>query len=136
MNKIQLLDIQLPTNQKFGFFISFLLFLASVFCVYQDEKFIAIFFVFTVIILLAISIWIPQCLLPLNKLWMQFGFVLGMIVSPIIMAFIFFLIFSPTAIIMRLFGRDELRIKLKKSESFWKDRKVPPTSFESFRNQY
>ena len=135
MNKIQLLDIQLPTNQKFGFFISFLLFLASVFCVYQDEKFIAIFFVFTVIILLAISIWIPQCLLPLNKLWMQFGFVLGMIVSPIVLGIIFFGLFTPIATLMRLSGRDELRLKFNQKTSHWISRNEPINS-ASFKYQF
>jgi hypothetical protein len=136
MKKIQFTDMKLPSNQKFGFFIASLLFLASAFYVYLDEKFIAIFFAFTVIIILTISIWLPSYLFPLNKLWMQFGFMLGMIISPIVMALIFFLIFTPIGVITRLFGRDELSLKLIKCESFWKEREVFETSFESFKNQY
>ena len=136
MKKIQFTDMELPSNKKFGFFIASLLFLASAFYVYLDEKFIAIFFAFTVIIILTISIWLPSYLFPLNKLWMQFGFMLGMIISPIVMALIFFLMFTPIGVVMRLFGRDELSLKLIKCESFWKEREVFETSFESFKNQY
>ena len=61
----------------------------------------------------------PKILLPLNKLWMKIGILLGMIVSPIIMGLIFFGIFTPIAFFMRLFGRDELRLRFKKKETHW-----------------
>ena len=58
-------------------------------------------------------------LMPLNKLWMQLGFVLGMIVSPIVMAVIFFGLITPFGIVTRIMGRDELRLGRKKKESYW-----------------
>ena len=55
---------------------------------------------------------------------MKFGVLLGTIVSPIIMGIIFFGIFTPIAIIMRLSGRDELRLRLKKKKTHWINRKT------------
>ena len=136
MKKIQFTDMKLPSNQKFGFFIASLLFLASAFYVYLDEKFIAIFFAFTVIIILTISIWLPSYLFPLNKLWMQFGFMLGMIISPIVMALIFFLIFTPIGVITRLFGRDELLLRFKIKASYWIPRHSSYLESFSFKNQF
>ena len=52
------------------------------------------------------------------------------------MAFIFFLIFAPVALITRLFGRDALHIRKNKGDSYWKIRETPHISAESFRNQY
>ena len=49
-----------------------------------------------------------------------FGILLGMIVSPIILGLIFFLIFTPLAISMRLFGRDELSLNIKEKKTHWK----------------
>ena len=68
-------------------------------------------------IFLIITITNADALLPLNKLWMKFGILLGMIISPIIMGIIFFVIFTPIAILMRLSGRDELRLRLKKKKN-------------------
>ena len=67
-------------------------------------------------IFLIITITNADALLPLNKLWMKFGILLGMIISPIIMGIIFFVIFTPIAILMRLSGRDELRLRFKKKK--------------------
>jgi hypothetical protein len=74
-------------------------------------------------------------LLPFNKLWMCFGLLLGTIVSPIILGLIFFILFTPIAFIMRLYGRDELRLKLKKKSSHWIKRDVSVQT-ESFKNQF
>ena len=66
---------------------------------------------------------------------MLIGFIIGRVVSPIVLGIIFFLVFSPIAIIMRLFGRDELNLKSKNADTFWKNRsdKIKP---ESFKNQF
>ena len=53
---------------------------------------------------------------------MKFGLLLGRIVSPIILAIIFFLLITPYSLVMRFFGRDELRLKLRKRKSHWKYR--------------
>ena len=53
---------------------------------------------------------------------MRFGQLLGTIINPIVLGVIFFMLIMPYGLIMRLFGRDELRLKLKKRESHWKIR--------------
>ena len=86
-------------------------------------------------IFLIITITNADALLPLNKLWMKFGILLGMIISPIIMGIIFFVIFTPIAILMRLSGRDELRLRLKKKKTHWINRE-PLKVFDSFKKQF
>jgi hypothetical protein len=66
---------------------------------------------------------------------MKFGVLLGMIVSPIIMGIIYFGIFTPIAIIMRLSGRDELRLRLKKQKTYWINRKTL-NEVDSFKKQF
>ena len=86
-------------------------------------------------ILLITTIANPKVLLPLNKLWMKFGILLGMIVSPILMGIIFFGIFTPIAMIMRLLGRDELRLRFKKKKTHWINRKALNV-LDSFKKQF
>ena len=76
-----------------------------------------------------------DALLPLNKLWMRFGLLLGMIVSPIVLGVIFFGLFTPIAMLMRLSGRDELRLKFTQKTSHWISR-GEPIKPESFKHQF
>ena len=77
-----------------------------------------------------------ETLLPLNKLWVHFGLLLGMIVSPIVLGFIFFGIFAPISIVTRLFGRDELRLRFKKKTSHWVPSESSSLQFDAFKYQF
>ena len=128
-------EIELPSNKKFGFFFTFI-FAAAAAYFYNSENmtwslvFVAVSFKFLVITMIRDAL-----LLPLNKLWMRFGFLLGMIISPLVLGVIFFGLFTPIAMLMRLSGRDELRLKLSNKSSHWISRSEPIKS-ESFKNQF
>jgi hypothetical protein len=128
-------EIKLPSNHKFGFFFSAIFLLASLYSYYIDTEIIAYVLGALCGTFLVITIINAKILLPLNKLWMKFGVLLGMIVSPIIMGIIYFVIFTPIAIIMRLSGRDELRLRLKKQKTHWINRKTL-NEVDSFKNQF
>ena len=92
--------------------------------------FAAVTFVFFVV-----TVVNAKYLLPLNKLWMSFGLLLGSVFTPIILGLIFFGLFTPMAIVMKLFGRDELRLKIKNRQSHWTPR-TTPIKAETFKHQY
>ncbi len=87
------------------------------------------------IVFFIVTLLKAEILKPLNKLWMGFGLVLGMIVSPMVMGVIFFMIFTPIGILMRLFGRDELLLQFKAKSSYWIKRHEDIHS-NSFRRQF
>jgi len=129
-------EIILPSNKKFGYlFTVIFLFLSLYFYIHNKENISKILLILSVFFIV-ITIFKPTLLLPLNKLWMMFGLLLGKIISPIVIGIIFYLIFSPFGIIMRLYGRDELILKRSKSHSYWKIRKNNVIKPESFYKQY
>jgi hypothetical protein len=67
---------------------------------------------------------------------MRFGMLLGMIISPIILAILFFLIFTPIAIVMKIFKRDELILKARNADSFWRQRIHESPNAKSFTQQF
>ena len=67
---------------------------------------------------------------------MYVGFFLGTVISPIIMGFIFFIMFTPLAVLMRIFGRDELKLKPESASSYWKSRVPNKITSKSFKNQF
>ena len=65
------------------------------------------------VVFVTISFLRPKLLTPFNFVWMKLGYILGKIISPIILGLIFYFIVSPVAIISKIFGRDELNLKRK-----------------------
>ena len=128
-------EIELPSNKKFGFFFTFVFAVASAYFYKTASASWAYTFGLASLSFLIITTGKAEILLPLNKLWMRFGHLLGMIVSPIVLGVIFFGLFTPIAFVMRLSGRDELRLKFLKKPSHWMPRSEPIKS-ESFKHQF
>ena len=79
----------------------------------------------------------PSLLMPLNRLWARFGLLLHRIINPVVMGFIFYLAVLPTGLVMRLWGKDLLNLKLDpEAESYWVPREPPGPSPESIKNQF
>ena len=128
-------EIELPSNRKFGFFFTFVFSVAATYFYYSANTTWAYVFIAAAFSFLLVTLVKSDALLPLNKLWMRFGLLLGMIVSPIVLGIIFFGLFTPIAMLMRLSGRDELRLKFTQKKSHWISRSEPIKS-ESFKNQF
>jgi hypothetical protein len=50
---------------------------------------------------------------------MKFGEMLGKIIAPIIMSLIFFTVITPIGLLTRLTGKDLLKLKFSKKNSYW-----------------
>ena len=78
-----------------------------------------IFFIIGLIFLI-LGLINSKILTPLNKAWVKFGELLGKIIAPIVMAGVYFIVLTPISIIVRLFGKDLLKVKFSdKSKSYW-----------------
>ena len=128
-------EIELPSNRKFGFFFTFVFVMVAAYFYNSAYVSWAYVFIAMAMIFLLVTLTKSDALLPLNKLWMRFGLLLGMIVSPIVLGVIFFGLFTPIAMLMRLSGRDELRLKYAQKASHWISRGEPIKS-ESFKHQF
>ena len=112
-------EIKISSNRSFGlvFFVVFLL--IAVHPLTNSEE-IRIWSIIVSLIFLILGLLKSKFLSPLNILWFKFGVFLGKIVSPIIMGVIFFLVVTPIGLLMRLFGKDVLNLKLKKKKrTYW-----------------
>lgn len=76
------------------------------------------------IIFFTIAFLKPIVLAPLNKTWIKFGEILGLIIAPIVMALVYFLILTPVSLTVRVFGKDLLGLKFsEKKTTYWINRK-------------
>lgn len=128
-------EVVLPSNRKFGLFFSAMLAILGVF-LFRTVEYVSYLLLAIAAIFLLFSLIKPSCLLLFNRLWMAFGLLLGKLISPIIIGIIFFGLFTPISIVMKIFGRDELRLKIKDRSSHWKLRERSLISKDSFKQQF
>lgn len=83
-----------------------------------------------------IALMFPSLLLPLNRAWFKLGQLLGRIMNPIVIGVVFFAIFTPMALMARLLGHDELRLKRRAADTYWISREPPGPAADSFDHQY
>ena len=83
------------------------------------------------IVFLFLGILNSKILTPLNKIWFKFGILLGNVISPIVMSIIFFLVVTPTSLLMKLFGKDILDIKKNRSKSYWIEKSGPKSKMKN-----
>tara|TARA_A100001011_G_scaffold324_1_gene422 strand:- start:16700 stop:17083 length:384 start_codon:yes stop_codon:yes gene_type:complete len=114
------------SNKSFGIIFSIFF---MVMTLYQYVKFdrLHIYFLLLSLFFLIFSFVYPKIFYPLNKIWIKFGYLLGKVISPIVMFIIYFTIVYATSIILKLFRKDIMDIKIDKHAiSFWKKRKIKP----------
>ena len=121
---------KMSSNRSFGllFFVVFLL--ITLWPIKSGET-IRTWALLLSVIFLLLGILNSRLLYPLNKLWNYLGIFLGVLVSPIVMGIIFFLVVTPTGLIMRLFRKNLLRLKKKNIKSYWIDKEKIKTSMKN-----
>jgi hypothetical protein len=79
----------------------------------------------------------PAVLRPLNRLWTHLGLLLGRLINPLVTGFLFFFVFTPMGLIMRLFGYDPLRLRRDTGgSSYWIERRPPGPDPGTMPNQF
>ena len=73
--------------------------------------------------------------LPLYYLWMGIAFVMGNIMSRVIMVLIYYGVVTPLGIASRLTGRDKLQLKKGANGTYWHDISLPAEA-ERYERQF
>tara|TARA_Y100000816_G_C25929181_1_gene484535 strand:+ start:436 stop:819 length:384 start_codon:yes stop_codon:yes gene_type:complete len=125
-------ELKIGSNRSFGiiFFIVFLI--IALWPILNSEN-IRVWSLIISIIFFLLGIFNSKLLTPLNKLWMKFGLLLGKVVSPVVMAVIYFGVVTPTGLIMRILGKDILKLKKNNYNSYWEKK---DNSNNNMNNQF
>ena len=129
-------DIKLPSDRKFGFFFTTVFLISSIYFYFENFYLIFKFTSALTLLFLILTLIKSKILNYLNTVWMRLGYFLGKIISPIVLGAIFFGIFTPVSLLMKVFKRDELRIKLKKRDTFWKNKDNSEKEGIIFKQQF
>ena len=118
------------SNRSFGI-LFFLVFLIISLWPLKNGNNLNFYFLTASIIFLILGGLNSKLLSPLNKAWIKFGEILGLIIAPIVMGMVYFVILTPVSLIVRLFGKDLLGLKfINENETYWIKRKKSLTSMD------
>lgn len=85
---------------------------------------------------LLIALIRPSLLRPANRLWMRIGLLLGKVVNPIVTGLLFYLVFTPAAVVLRWMGKDLLALSRQEdADSYW-IRRSPTADATEMINQF
>ena len=123
MKSLIQLKYKIPSNKNFGT-VFFTVFLIISFWPLLNDGNIRKWSIVVAGIFLILGLRNSPFLTPLNKAWMKFGILLGSIVSPIVMGIVFFVVVTPTSLIMKMFGKNLLGLKKDNKKSYWVERSL------------
>ena len=123
-------DIKIGSNRNFGvvFFVVFLL--IGLWPILRGNE-LRIWAIVISLIFLILGILNSKILTPFNKVWFRFGIFLGNFISPIIMGIVFFLVVTPTGLIMKLFRKDLINLRKNNSSTYWIEKKDIKSSMKN-----
>ena len=111
-------EINKSSNKSFGIIFSIVFLLIALYPVLHNGN-LRIWSIIISLIFLILGLLNSKILSPLNNAWFKFGIFLGKFISPLVMGVIFFLVVTPTGLIMRIIGKDLLNLKYNKKKSYW-----------------
>ena len=113
--------IKIGSNRNFGIVFSIVFLIISIFPLLNNGD-VRIWSAIVSIVFLFLGLFNSPILTPLNILWFKFGILLGNLISPIVMGIIFYVVVTPTALLMRIFGKNLLGLKRNNKTSYWIER--------------
>ena len=124
--------IKLPSNKNFGIVFSIVFLIVALWPLLSQND-IRIWSLIISGIFLVLGLINSKLLLPLNKIWFKFGIFLGNFIAPIVMGIIYFMVVTPTGLIMKMLGKDLLNLKKNNKDTYWIDK---DNSNNDLKNQF
>jgi hypothetical protein len=129
-------EVAEPSERSFGLvFACFFIFVAGLRMLHGHAD--AAWWAVVAGIFALLAIFWKAPLAPLNRLWARVGRLLHAIVSPLVMGLIFFVAVVPTGLLLRLLGRDLLRLRRDPAlTTYWVARTASTARQDAMRDQF
>jgi Saxitoxin biosynthesis operon protein SxtJ len=93
---------------------------------------------YTAGVITLVTLLAPALLALPNRLWLRFGLLLNRLISPVVLAFMFYVVVTPIGVLMRFFAKDNLHLRGDGAadRSYWIRRDPPGPKPDSLTNQF
>ena len=131
------IETKVGSERTFGFVFSVFFVLLGGWNLYKDKPEWGWCWIGLAGLFAILALTFPRALKGANVLWFRFGLLLHKFISPLILGFLFFSTITPTALIMRMLGKDLLNLRLNSNaKSYWIHRNPPGPEPKSMSNQF
>lgn len=122
--------------RKFGLTVGIVLLLFGI-VLYLFDKPSFVYLGVIGLLLIILGVLLPNLLKPINKLWMTLAIILGWFMSRVILTILFYVIVTPIGFLIKIFGRDFLKLKTDNSlSSYWEEREKKVSDKIDFERQF
>ena len=128
-------DVKASTNRAFGWVFVAVFAVIGLWPLFSGSGVRLWSLIIAALFLLA-TLVAPALLALPNRLWMRFGMLLNRIVSPVVLLFLFYAVVTPMGVLMRAFGKDNLRLRRGADASYWIKREPPGPKPDSLNHQF
>ena len=87
------------------------------------------------LVLGAVGLAWPSLIRPVFTVWMMAAFPIGWVVSRLVLALLFYGLFTPVAILFKIIQRDELHRRRRSAASYW-SKKPAPAEVKEYLRQF
>ena len=135
---IKKLDTSSKEIRKFGLVIAIALGVIGGFIYLKTQSLTTVKWLWWIgLLFLIIGFVLPSILRPVYRIWMVLGYFIGEIVSRIILTVLFYIVVTPTGLVLKLFRKDILAQKIEKNrESYWVKNDLLDKKKDQYRKMY
>ncbi|MET1053999.1 MAG: SxtJ family membrane protein [Pedobacter sp.] len=107
------------TNQKFGLALGAVCLGIVIYWAFIKHQFMPVLLVISFIMIFA-ALFMPGMLTPFNRGWTKLSITLGKVNTWILLTLVYCLILTPLSVVIKLLGKDLLKLKAqKKASTYW-----------------
>jgi len=119
-------------NRDFGILIFTIFLILSIYPYFKNGEDINIIFLILALTFGFLGILNSTILIPFTMLWLKIGQKLSIFFSPIILSILYFVLIIPVGLLIKIFKKNYLNIKIdKKAESYWEKKDSYKTSMDN-----
>ena len=136
--EIKALDTSSKEIRKFGLVIAIALGVIGSFVYVKFGNFDVVGWLWGIgLLFLILGFILPSVLRPVYRIWMLLAYFIGGVVSRIILTVLFYVVLTPTGLVLRLFGKDVLDQRFEKDrESYWIKKVLSDHTKDQYRKMY
>ncbi len=129
-------ELRTSSNRGFGLVIATALVVIALLPMIRGEG-VQVWSLGVSIAVLLVALFAPDRLAPFNRTWTRFGLLLHRLIGPLVLGLLFFLVFTPMALVLRALGKDPLRLRFDPgAKSYWIARAPAGPPPQSMRDQF
>ena len=129
-------QVKASSNRSFGWVFTAVFLIVAVWPLFSGGT-VRWWSLFIAAAITLVTVAAPKLLALPNRLWLRFGLLLNRIISPVALAFLFYVVVTPMGALMRVFGKDNLRLRRDHSDtSYWIKRDPPGPKPDSLNHQF